>query len=66
MTKILSEETMTERRFFTLAETAARWRVSRQTVANLAARGELRSVHIGHRHLVPAAEITRFEQSLVA
>ena len=52
--------------FLTIAETAERWRVCRQTVSNALARGELRSIHIGKRILIPSTEILRVEQSFSA
>ena len=44
---------------FTLAEAAARLRVSERLLRNEHARGELRLVKIGRRKLVPASEVAR-------
>jgi len=52
--------------FLTLAETAERWRVCRQTIGNLIAQGDLKSMRIGRRQLIPASEIERFEHSFSA
>ena len=46
--------------------TAARLGCGRSTIYNLIARGELRSVHVGRRRLVPRGERLRFVREQLA
>jgi excisionase family DNA binding protein len=52
---------MTEKQLFSVQETAKRWGVSPFTVRRLIEAGELRSVTIAARRLVPVSEIERCE-----
>jgi excisionase family DNA binding protein len=47
---------------FGIASTAKRWEVSKDTVRRKIESGEIRSVRIGSRVLVPLVEIERVEQ----
>jgi excisionase family DNA binding protein len=51
----------TERRFYSLEETAAMLGVSRQTLENWWRRGTLRTVKIGGRRLVPAIALDELD-----
>ncbi len=52
---------MAEKRLFSVQETAERWSVSALTVRRLIDSGQLRSVTIATRRLVPISEIERCE-----
>jgi excisionase family DNA binding protein len=52
---------MTDKQLFSVQETAERWGVSSFTVRRLIDSGELRSVTIAARRLVPISEIERCE-----
>ena len=47
-------------RAFTVAETARRLTVTSDVVYELLASGELRSVSIGRRRIIPSTELARF------
>jgi len=46
-----------------ISETAKSLGVSRDTVRRLAARGQLRTVRVSRRRMVPASEISRIAES---
>lgn len=52
---------MADKQLFSVQETAKRWGVSPFTVRRLIDSGELRSVTIAARRLVPVAEVERCE-----
>ena len=52
---------MIEKQLWSVQETAKRWSVSPFTVRRLIDAGEVRSVTIGARRLVPVSEIERCE-----
>ena len=47
-------------RFYSIAASAAALDLSRAAFYNLLGRGEIRTVHIGRRQLVPEAELARY------
>jgi hypothetical protein len=51
-----------EQRLFAIGQTAQRWGVSKDTVRRAAEKGELKTVHILGRILVPLEEIVRVER----
>ena len=51
-----------DKSLFAIRELAERWGISPYTVRRLIDKGELHSVTIGARRLVPLAEVTRAEQ----
>lgn len=51
-----------EKTLFGIANTARRWEVSKDTVRRKIESGEIRSIRIGSRVLVPLSEIERVEQ----
>jgi excisionase family DNA binding protein len=54
------------RLYFTIAEVAELFNISTKTVRRLIARGELRAVRIGGKHLIPATEVARLQESVEA
>jgi excisionase family DNA binding protein len=54
--------TENEKRLLGIDTLAARWDMSKWTIRRLIVNGELRSVTIGARRLIPLAEIERVEQ----
>jgi excisionase family DNA binding protein len=54
-------ETIQEQQLFSIGRVAKRWGLSRDTVRRLVIGGELRSVTISSRRLIPLAEIERAE-----
>jgi hypothetical protein len=52
---------LAEQRLFGISQTALRWNVSKDTVRRAAESGELRTVNILGRVLVPLEEIVRVE-----
>ena len=53
-------------RFFSVAAVAEMFAISRKHVYELLARGDLHSVHLGKRRLIPRSEVDRFEAALLA
>jgi excisionase family DNA binding protein len=51
-----------EKRLFGIANAAKRWEVSKDMVRRKIESGEIRSIRIGARVLVPLSEIERVEQ----
>ncbi len=56
-------ETAQEQQLFSIGRVAQRWGISRDTVRRLVIGGELRSVTISSRRLIPLAEIERAESA---
>jgi excisionase family DNA binding protein len=50
------------RHLFTFAEVAERWGISHFTIRRAVERGELKTVYIGSRRLLPISEVLRAEQ----
>ena len=51
-----------EQKLFSIERLAERWDLSKQSVRRLILSGELKSVNIGARRLVPLGEVERAEQ----
>jgi excisionase family DNA binding protein len=51
-----------DKRLLSIHRLAERWDVSKNFVRNLIVRGDLKSVTIGSRRLVPLSEVERTEQ----
>ncbi len=54
--------TATEPKLFSIERLAERWDLSKWSVRRLIVQGELKSVTIGARRLVPLSEVERAEQ----
>lgn len=52
----------TELKLFTMERLASRWDISKWSVRRLVVHGELKSVTIGARRLIPLSEVERAEQ----
>lgn len=59
-------DTAVARRFYTVAEVADTFRVTRKHIFDLLRRGDVASVKLGRRRLIPASEVDRFEAGLIA
>ena len=49
-----------EKQFLTIAETKRILRISRPTLMNLLAKGEIRAVKVGYQWRIPVAELDRY------
>ena len=54
---------MSEQTLYGFSETGKRWGVSPWTVRRAAERGELKTVNIGARRMIPLSEIRRVEEA---
>jgi len=52
---------MTTRQLLTFAEVAERWGISHFTIRRAVDRGELKTIYIGSRRLLPLSEVLRAE-----
>lgn len=61
-----NEPNQSERLLYPVAEAAHRLGIARSTLYEMLARGDLASVRLGGRRLVPADELARFAANLPA
>lgn len=57
---------MNDSHTFTVKQLAMRWNVHRNTILNWIKKGEIASIQLGRKHLIPRHEVERIETANAA